>query len=91
MTARTDQTTEERVDVTSDDRTANNVVRQEHRELTECEKIDVRVIKDVGAEFLDHLDTIASHAADRKPTRELAIARTKIEEAVMWAVKSITA
>jgi hypothetical protein len=40
-------------------------------------------IKDIGLEFSDLLDTLEG-------SREISIAKTKIEEAVMWAVKSIT-
>lgn len=75
---------------TSDDRTDNNVVRHEYRTLTENEKIDMKVIKDVGLDFIRHIDTVASHSPDGRRSRELSIAVTKIEEAVMWAVKHIT-
>lgn len=75
---------------TSDARTTN-AVRHNYRVLTENEKIDMAAIKDAGADFLDRLDTIASHyPPDEAPLRELALARTKLEEAVMWAVKGIT-
>lgn len=67
----------------SDDRTANNVVRHEYRILTPAEKAQMLKIKDDGAEFIAALDRLGH-------SRELSIARTKIEEAVMWAVKHIT-
>lgn len=80
------------VDSASDDRTANNAVRHQYRVLSENEKVDMVAIKDAGADFLRRLDTLASHYPKGKgPGRELALARTKIEEAVMWAVKGITA
>ncbi len=41
-------------------------------------------IKDAGAAFLKLVDGIG-------PSREMSLAKTKIEEAVMWAVKHITA
>lgn len=71
----------------SNERTANNAVRHTYRVLTDNEKIDIVAIKDIGADFLNHIDTVASHGSD---SRELALARTKVEEAVMWAVKHIT-
>ena len=41
-------------------------------------------MKDKGLEFLELVGGLPS-------SRETSIAKTKIEEAVMWAVKSITA
>ena len=40
-------------------------------------------IKDKGAEFLMLVEGVGG-------SRELSLAKTKIEEAVMWAVKHIT-
>jgi hypothetical protein len=68
----------------SDDRTANNSVRHQYRVLTEDEKAMMLKVKDSGADFLALLDGLGA-------SREISIAKTKIEEAVMWAVKSITA
>jgi hypothetical protein len=68
---------------TSDERTSNNVMRHEYRTLTEQEKIRMKVIKDLGLSFHQHLDTIGT-------SRELSLAKTKIEEAVFWATKAIT-
>jgi len=62
----------------------NNVVRHEYRVLTDAEKAAMKEIKDRGLDFLTALDLLG------KPGRETALARTKIEEAVMWAVKGIT-
>lgn len=74
----------QRVDSASDARTANNAVRHQYRVLTEAEKISMTEIKDTGALFLQLLDFMP-------PSREISIAKTKIEEAVMWAVKGLTA
>ena len=71
------------MDSTSDDRTANNAMRHQYRVLTEEEKAAVSTIKDMGAEFLGMLDGIGG-------SRELSLAKTKMEEAVFWAVKHIT-
>lgn len=73
----------ERVDSASDDRTANNAVRHTYRVLSDDEKAQMVAIKDAGAALLN---LIASAGTGR----ELSIARTKTEEAVMWAVKHIT-
>lgn len=75
----------QRVDSAGDDRTANNGVRHQYRQLSDLEKAAMVAVKDSGAAFLKILD---DHC---RPCRETAIARTKIEEAVMWAVKGITA
>lgn len=73
-----------RVDSARDDRTANNGVRHQYRVLSDVEKAAMVRIKDIGAEFLTSIDSLVPHG------REGAIARTKVEEAVMWAVKGIT-
>lgn len=53
-----------------------------HRELTPNEVERIAAIEDAGAALLEVLDI--------QPTgREFSIARTKVEEAVMWAVKGI--
>lgn len=72
------------VDSTSDDRTVNNVMRHAYRVLTDEEKAVMQKLKDDGLAFHDYLTSLGN-------SRELSIAKTKIEEAVMWAVKHITA
>lgn len=72
------------VDSASDDRTANNAVRHTYRVLSDAEKAQMVAIKDAGAALLNLI-------AETGGSRELSIARTKTEEAVMWAVKHITA
>lgn len=74
----------ETVGSTSDQRTANNTVRHQYRILSAAEKAKMLDIKDKGAEFLSLIESCGA-------SRELSIARTKTEEAVMWAVKPITA
>jgi hypothetical protein len=68
----------------SDDRTANNGVRHQYRTLSDEEKASMVAVKDAGAALLAALEL---HC---KPGRETSLARTKTEEAVMWAVKGIT-
>ena len=72
------------IDSTSDNRTVNNTMRHNYRVLTEAEKANMAKIKDMGAEFHEFVAGMGS-------SRETSIAKTKIEEAVMWAVKHITA
>lgn len=76
---------------TSDARTVNNVVRHTYRKLDDHEKAAMQSIKDSGAQFIELLRLVGGIPdVNRMPSRELSIAQTKIEEAVMWAVKHIT-
>lgn len=72
------------VNSTSDERTANNAVRHQYRQLTEGEKLAMVAIKDAGAALLAAIEAYAPAG------REASLARTKAEEAVMWAVKGLT-
>lgn len=72
------------INSTSDERTINNVMRHGDRLLSDEEKAAMQKIKDDGLAFWEMLDQI-------RQSRELSVAKTKIEEAVMWAVKHVTA
>lgn len=74
------------VSSTSDERTINNgaAVRHNYRVLTDAEKASMAAIKTKGEELLDLISSLG-------PSRETSLARTKTEEAVMWAVKHVTA
>ena len=72
------------IESTSDARTVNNVMRHNYRVLSDDEKQQMAAIKDKGLEFVEFLDGIGS-------SRELSLAKTKMEEAVMWATKHVTA
>ena len=69
---------------TDDSRIDNNVMRHEYRTLSGKEKEQMQQIKDEGLLLWNMLDDIGQ-------SRELSLAKTKVEEAVMWAVKHITA
>jgi hypothetical protein len=73
-------------------RTVNNVLRHEYRELSDLEKELMRRVKDKGVELLALLHEIGNTnpQGEHHASRQLALAATKIEEAVMWAVKHIT-
>lgn len=75
--------TDRMVRSTDDDRVANNTVRHQYRVLTDAEKQQMVDVKDLGAAFINKCGEIGG-------SRELSIAVTKIEEAVMWAVKHVT-
>lgn len=59
-----------------------NPFRPEYRELKRTEKEQIDVVKDRAMALLQTFPV---------GTRESAIATTKLEEAVMWAVKGMTA
>jgi hypothetical protein len=74
------------VDSVSVQRTVNNdsnVMRHQYRVLDDTEKAQMILVKDLGLRFWQTIDGIGQ-------SRELALAKTRIEEAVMWAVKHIT-
>ncbi|PZU23931.1 MAG: hypothetical protein DI589_06650 [Shinella sp.] len=73
----------ETVSSTSDDRTVNNTMRHTYRVLSDAEKATMQALKDKGQELLDLIEVCGG-------SRELSIAKTKTEEAVMWAVKHVT-
>lgn len=77
---------------TDDMRVINNVMRHNYRVLTDREKDEMQALKDTGLEFVFLLHSIGNTAPedDRQASRELSLAQTKIEEAVMWAVKHVT-
>lgn len=73
----------DKVNSSSDERTVNNVMRHEYRVLTDEEKKSMTIIKDQGLALINYIELLPSK-------REYSIAKTKIEEAVMWAVKGLT-
>ena len=71
------------VNSASDDRTANNAVRHIYRILSDAEKQQMTDLKDIGAAFISKCQEIGG-------SRELSLAITNAEQAVMWAVKHVT-
>ena len=74
----------DKVDSTSDERVVNNTMRHAYRVLSDAEKANMQAIKDEGLKFHALVEGMGN-------SREISLAKTKIEEAVMWAVKHITA
>lgn len=73
----------ETINSAGDARTVNNTMRHQYKVLNDVEKAQMVLVKDKGLEFLEILNKF-------QPSREISLAKTKIEEAVMWAVKGIT-
>ena len=68
----------------SNERVVNNAVRHQYRVLSDDEKEAMLWIKDQALTMMEFVDA-------RVPKgREASLAKTKIEEAVMWAVKGLT-
>ena len=61
----------------------SNIMRHEYRPLSDEEKAAMHQVKDMGLVFYQYLESLGA-------SRELSLAKTKIEEAVMWATKHIT-
>lgn len=74
----------QQIDSASDARTANNAVRHTYRVLSDEEKAQMVELKDLGAAFIAKCNEIGK-------SRELSLAVTNAEQAVMWAVKHVTA
>lgn len=63
----------------------NNVMRHKYKDLSEAEKIQIKYLKDEGLRFWE-----AIHSLDAFGSRELSLAKTKVEEAVFWATKHLS-
>lgn len=61
----------------------SDTMRQQYKVLSDAEKASMQAVKESGAAFHDLVAGLGN-------SRETALAKTKIEEAVMWAVKHIT-
>jgi hypothetical protein len=63
--------------------TDQDPMRKETRELTPEEKNQIDTVKQIGNDLFNLLVQLGE-------SRALSIAKTKIEEGVMWAVKHLT-
>lgn len=60
-----------------------DVMRKEYRKLTEAEVEQVATLKSMGAGLHHWIGLLGE-------SREVSLAQTRVEEAIMWAVKHIT-
>jgi len=79
-------TDNQKIDSTSDDRIANNVVSHEYRVLSEGEKLHMKRVKDMAADFIRYLDEMTPLGR----SRDIELAVEHIEDATMRAVRHIT-
>lgn len=63
----------------------SDVMRQKYRQLSGDEKIHLEQFKDLAEQMYAMVNILGGDQ------RAYALARTKIEEAVMWGTKAITA
>lgn len=83
----------EYVESTSDERVINNSTRQNYRVLSDEKKNDVNEVKALGADFVALLHRVGgtpNNPDAHFASRDLALANTHIEDAVMRAVRHIT-
>lgn len=63
--------------------------RPEYKELTPEAKERIATIKDKAQELLEYI--LDDNGMTQAGSRELSLAKTKLEESIMWAVKHWTA
>lgn len=78
-----EKTKAETIQSTSDERVKNNVLRHEYRVLSDTEKSQLQELKDRGLDLLNIINSLPT-------SRETSLAVTNVEQAIMWAVKSLT-
>lgn len=61
----------------------SDVMRKVPLKLTETQIEDIDYVKDLGEQLHDAIEELGD-------SREASIAKTRLEEAVMWTVKAIT-
>jgi hypothetical protein len=77
---------------TDDKRVTNNIMRHNYRKLSDAEKLQMDQVKDAGLAFVLLLHSIGGTDpnGDRQGSRNLSLAQTHMEDAVMRAVKHLT-
>jgi len=66
-----------------------SLFRKEYRLLTDAEKFQIESIKSLAEEMVAAMEVYSSSFTPSQE-RAIALAMTKLEESVMWAVKGIT-
>lgn len=66
-----------------------NVFRKEYRPLSDAEKTYLETLKNKAQELYDLIES-GNPVQSVPPSREKALAKTNLEQAIMWAVKDVT-
>lgn len=64
----------------------SDVFRKEYKPLNEAQKLKILCIKEVAEELFNNYEDIVGP----KDERMMALAKTNLEQSVMWAIKAIT-
>lgn len=67
-----------------------DIFRKNYRELTDAQKSAVELIKTRAEGLLEEMNHAVSVEERSERSRCMAIARTNLEQAIMWATKGIT-
>lgn len=66
-----------------------NVFRKAYRPLNDAEKVYLDALKDKAQELYDLIES-GNPTQSVPQSREKSLAKTNLEQAVMWAVKDVT-
>lgn len=69
---------------------ASDLFRKEYTPLTDEQKKEMQTIKGYGEVLLTYMDEVVPREERSERSRCMAIARTHLETAVMFAVKAVT-
>lgn len=64
--------------------------RKEYKPLSDEQKAQMNAIKDKAVLVLDAMNEAVPDGERSERSRCMAIARTNLEQAIMWAVKGVT-
>jgi len=67
----------------------NDTFRKEYKQLSELQKTSMLFIKEIAEGLEKQLDEI-SNSGIEIDKRCMALAKTNLEQSVMWAIKAIT-
>lgn len=77
--------------MTDSDERVGDVTRHEYRTLSREELMQLKLIKDLGNDFIRAVRDNQQATDSSEKLRCLSLGITRMEEAVMWVVKGITA
>lgn len=69
----------------------SDVMRQQYRELSPLEKAQIQEIKQAGEQFCNLCDSIRRQSPNPERDAYIFQGQLRMQEAVMWATKGVTA